>query len=179
MCLPKDQEIKTKHYKDKMEARKKLKFDVHSANNFTKKEYEKFRSALSLGEKVLNSDSFKFKVLNYPFRETNGKNNTQIYQMFMSGKDNFNKEVDNDLDIYITLYYSPKKVIGYTYPSTFRTWVNRKFFKKFDAADILGNITHEYCHNLGFGHSIRVGRKHTVPYAMGYIARDLGKKWKD
>lgn len=175
MCKNKIISPKAKHYRDKVEARKYLKFDIHARKNFTKDEYNKFQRAISLGEQVLNSIEFKNKVLSAKFRETDNKSNKEIYDMFMSGKDAFNKEIDSDIDIYISMYYSANKVIGYTYPSTYKTWMNRKFFKKFDVTEILGNLVHEYCHNLGFGHNIRVGRSNTVPYRIGYIARDLGK----
>jgi len=155
----------------------KLTFEIHGTKNFSEKERQKFALAIKKAEFELNSEEFKTAVLLYPFEQTNGKSNQEIYDMIMSGADKFNTMEDQDIDVQITLYYSWKKTIGYTYPSTWATWVNRRFFSKFNESQIAGNVVHEYMHNMGFGHK-KASDHNSVPYAIGYIIRDLIKKRK-
>jgi hypothetical protein len=150
-------------------------FELHQLNNFSKEERDKFIEAIRLAEDVLNSIEFKNRFLNLPLVQTNGNTNKQVYNQLMSGADKFNKELDNDIDVYITLYYSFKNTVGYTYPTTWFTWINRKFFSSFDYADVAGNVVHEYMHNVGYDH-IRASDKWSVPYAIGYLVRDMIKE---
>lgn len=149
--------------------------DVHSTKNFTKAERAKFKRAINLGHKVINSKEFKQRFLSLPLEQTNGMSPARIYELFKSGKDKFNKESDQDIDVYITMYYSWKRTIGYTNPSTWFTWVNRKFFSRFSEAEIAGNVIHEYFHNLGFDHK-KASDHNSVPYAAGYLVRDMVKE---
>ena len=95
----------------------------------------------------------------------------------MSGADKFNKEADQDIDVYLTIYYSFKSTVGYTYPSTWWTWINRKFFSSFDESEVAGNVVHEYMHNLGYDHNTAKDHN-SVPYATGYLVRDLIKEFE-
>jgi hypothetical protein len=47
-------------------------------------------------------------------------------------------------------------------------------------AEVAGNVFHEWTHKLGFGHDSRysVSRNSSVPYALGYIMEELGKKFE-
>lgn len=179
--------------------------DVHGLRNFTEAEKQDFiTKVLPLLQRAVNSDKFENKVKTYSyghwyksgpwwrrrkrwhdvqnFKRNNGYSREYIYHLFKSGVDLYNPDPDHDLDLFLTAYYTRTNTIGYTYPSTYRTWVNRKYFgywlqSPVGRCNIVGNIIHEYMHNLGFGHSSTWNstRKHTVPYAFGYIARDVAK----
>jgi hypothetical protein len=150
----------------------KLKFEVHGTKNFSDKERNKFNEALVKTEHALNHKEFDRRILAHKFEQQNSKSNYEILLMLKSGADKFNTLSDKDLDVYITLYYSRKNTIGYTYPNTYWTWINRKFFSSFNHASIGGNVVHEYVHNLGFGHRSPKD-SNSVPYAIGYIVRDM------
>jgi hypothetical protein len=171
-----------------------FKVEVRGLKDFTIAQEDVFlNDVIPLLEKVANSGLFKRLVLDYDqymegFKKPYSSkffpdhSNKEIYNLFMSGADKFNPEPDNDMDLFLTSYYSRKNVVGYTYPSTFKTWVNRKFFvrrlkSKNGHAKIIGNIIHEYMHNLGFSHNKRWNstRKHTVPYAYGRIAEEVAR----
>lgn len=170
-----------------MNATSKLTVDIEDLKGFSASEKEKFLKAIKLCEKVINSKEFEQKITNYQwtsggvnynsFKNSEGLSNIEIFEKFKTGSDKFNKEADGDIDVYSTLYYSWKSTIGYTYPNTYKTWINKKFFNKFNEAEIIGNVIHEYMHNVGFGHAAKNNstRQHTVPYAYGYIARDVAK----
>lgn len=83
---------------------------------------------------------------------------------------------DFEMDIDLTIYYNRwTSTVGYTTPDTIRTWINRKFFWAFTDGGICGNISHEYCHKLGFTHSFRWTplRDMSVPYFIGNLIEEL------
>jgi hypothetical protein len=152
-----------------------LDIELHNLKGFTEEEKVKFKRALILFKEVVNSQEFELEIKsNKGFRETGGMTNKQIYDHFMAGKDS--GVLDNDIDVYAVMFYSSSSTIGYTISSSWWIWINRKFFKVFDESGIVGNLSHEYCHNIGWRHKIYFGRSRTVPYTIGYIARDLCKK---
>jgi hypothetical protein len=155
-----------------------VKASINKIENFTQAEKAKFLKAMDLGEIVWNSERFRLAVIDYQFTYTFVPA-LEIYHQFMSGADKLNKEKDQDLDIFIKMYYSFGKAIGYTKPNTVMTWINRKFFKYMSPQSILGNVTHEYMHKLGYDHPYRStpDRNDSVPYAYGYIATKLANEF--
>lgn len=150
-----------------------FKVEVHGLKNFSEKHRQKMSAAIIELERVANSPEFMHHILVHEFDDqTNGKTNEELYEHFMSGSTKFHEAKDNDLDLMLTSYYSWKSVIGYTYPSTWFTWINRKFIPGFSLGDLAGNVTHEDRHNAGYGHR-KASDHDSVPYAFGYIMRDL------
>ncbi len=178
-----------------MQTQPVFEIDIHGMVNFSKTEQTRFTIATKLLSHVLNSNEFKQRVISFNytiykkcfsrttgkinvphFKNNKGFHNIEIYNMIISGEDVHNTERDNDMDVFVTLYYSNGKTIGYTYPSTFHTWINRKFFDSIPK--ICRNLIHEYMHNLDFKHSKKrnPGRQFTVPYAIGEIVFELVKQ---
>jgi len=154
-----------------------MKIEIHGLDNFTDKEKEKFMSAMMLGELVLNSWDFRMKMVSTTFTENNNMTGKQIWELICTGQDLFNTKEDHDIDVFVTMYDNFwTGTIGYTFPNTFKTWFNNKFFRKFDEAEILGNVIHEAMHNIGFGHNDYENRMTSVPYKVGHIATELAKK---
>lgn len=146
--------------------------DVHEMINFTEEESKKYKRAVAAAKFALNSKMFKDELMKLQLTSVEGDTNLQIYEKIRSGVDLFNKEVDNDLDVYVTMYYKNNKVVGYTNPSTNKTWLNRKFFSQYDEADIACNLVHEWLHKAGFDHNS--ASDHTsVPYAVGYLVEKV------
>ncbi len=144
---------------------------VHERVNFTKEETEKHEKAVEETYIVLNSERFKQKLLKLKLTSTEGLSNLEVYQKLISGYDEINKEADKDIDVYVEMYYKNNKVVGYTYPTTKKTFLNRKFFKNFDTADIACNLVHEYLHKVGFDH--KSAKEHSsIPYSVGYLAEE-------
>lgn len=101
----------------------------------------------------------------------------EVYEVFMRGRQTGESSDDFEMDIDLTIYstYPWIKTIGYTYPNTIRTWINRKYFLALTLAEICGNLSHEFCHKLGFTHTVHWTsvRDMSVPYFIGYLIRDL------
>lgn len=155
--------------------------NIISHDYFLKKEEELLFKSLELLQIAINSDMFKQKVLNFDYngkREFNynqGKTNAEIYELFMSGKEATNGVADYKIDLRLSVSDNcPRDTVGTTYGQK-RTETYRCKLNDMNESQYAGHIAHEYCHYLGFAHTRHDNptRKYTVPYAIGYILRDL------
>lgn len=174
-----------------------LKVKVNLASNFNPKRLEKLKEAISLTERVVNSDEFKKMILSHnywystgrlwwkkwynpkAFRWNLGYTNQGVYDKIMSGAEVLSPEKDAEIDVDIECVVARHNgVLGFTYPNTLRTYVYSWFFDSADLPDLVGNIVHEWCHKIGFGHEYRntALRQYTVPYAVGYIAEGVARR---
>jgi hypothetical protein len=149
---------------------------INQYQNFNNQEYQKLLAAKSAIETIVNHRLFREEVLAAEFGETNGKSNEQILQMILEGTEILSPEQDYEIDVSIIVYYSFKKVVGYTYASTPITWINRKFLFSFKGLKFASNMMHEYMHKLGFGHDFwpTKRRPFSVPYQMNRIIEKVG-----
>lgn len=154
--------------------------------NFEAEQEEKVHKAVEIIKKVIASSEFRAKVLNFTFngkREFNNNNNLtneEIYLKLLRGSEKLQPEDDFEMDLELELYYTSNNTVGYTYPNTVKIWMNTKYFTPYTPTQVAGNIFHEWTHKLGFDHasSYSVARDSSVPYAIGYLIRDLGKKYE-
>lgn len=142
------------------------------------------QAAFDLIEKIINSEEFKEKVLAYPdgksqFTSNKGMTNEQIYDYFMQGKELIGGEQTlGEMNFDLVRYYNGhSKVKGFTNMGQ-DNWIhaNGRFYADFSAAEIAGNIMHEWLHLNGFEHASAQDHD-SVPYAVGYIMRDMAKKY--
>jgi hypothetical protein len=70
-------------------------------------------------------------------------------------------------------------VIGYTYGTSKRIWVNNKYFVTNADTSVASNLFHEWLHKVGFGHAVSysVSRDYSVPYAIGRLIGSIGKQF--
>lgn len=152
--------------------------------NFNQEDEDKVYSAISLIKKIIRTREFKDRVLNFifngkkQFNDNNGLTNQQIYDLILSGREELVPEIDHEMDLDLELYYSWKSTVGYTTPDRMRIYLNTKYFNTFTPLKLAGNLFHEWTHKLGFNHSstYSVERDSSVPYALGYMIEELGKK---
>ena len=159
---------------------KKLKPQIHKLTGFTESEAKKFYQAALLCVETINMTEFHYRVAMFEwpgvgkkFKMTD-KTNEQVYDHIMSGSDLFGWS-DGDMDIDATIYFEADDTVGYTYATSIRTWINRKFFFRWAPPKISGNIAHEYMHLLGYMHSADWNETiiYTAPYGVGYIVADI------
>lgn len=164
-----------------------IRFDVNPIMiGFTRSQEEKVLKAVELIRKVVTSSEFKRRVLNYQykgkkqFKDNRGLTNEQIYKKILEGSERMtglgkNRTMDIELELYTD---HNSNTIGYTYPNIVRIYVNRKYFNKFKPHQVADNMMHEWLHKLGFDHEVQATdeRRHTVPYAVGYIVKALALK---
>ena len=160
-------------------------FDANFAlTDFDSKDEVKVSTAIEIIKKVIRTDEFRSRVLNFTYNgekkfiNSDGLTNEQIYQKLLDGAEDLRPEVDHEMDLDLELYYSNRSTVGYTYASGLRIWMNKKFFNIYTPAEVAGNIFHEWTHKLGFKHASNysLSRESSVPYALGYLVEELGKK---
>ena len=108
-----------------------------------------------------------------------GKTNEQIYQSILDAAETLQPTKNNTLDVGVKLYYEASTIVGYTNGSITYINVNTKFFDTYDANEVAGNLFHEWLHKLGYGHdsAATAARPYSVPYAIGYMVRNIGKNF--
>lgn len=149
---------------------------------------DKVYDAIDILRKVFSSREFRRKILNHryngrkAFANNRGMSNLEIYHAILAGVERLRPNRNNAMDLEIELYTDhDSKVMGYTRPSSKRIWINTKFFNRNSPAKIAANLTHEWLHKLGFDHDYKTTkrRQYSVPYAIGYIVRELAKRpWR-
>lgn len=153
--------------------------------DFTRSQEEKYNDAVALVKKVVGTEAFRSKVLNHTygglksFADNKGLTNAQIYQSILDGAEKLQPSKNNRMDVGVKLYYQSSNVVGYTSTSITYINVNTKYFNSYDINEVAGNLFHEWLHKLGYGHdaSVIAKRPYSVPYAIGYLIRDLGKSF--
>lgn len=166
----------------------KIKWDVSlKLVNFDLHQEEKIINAVNLLKKIVTSEEFKKRILNYEyngkkqFHHNFGVTNEEVYQRILKGAEILNGDMGNQtMDVELELYQQATNIIGYTYPDTKRIWMNRKYFKKYAIEKIADNLMHEWMHKLGFEHSVTWSkeRDHSIPYAVGHIIEEIATKMK-
>jgi ssRNA-specific RNase YbeY (16S rRNA maturation enzyme) len=156
-----------------------------SLMNFTSAQAAKYNQAIAIVKKVVATEAFRTKVLNYKyngikqFADNKGRTNAQIYQSILDAAESLKPTKNNTMDLGVKLYYDSSTVIGYTNPSITYINVNTKYFNSFAANQVAGNLFHEWLHKIGYDHdsAATAKRPYSVPYAIGYMVRDLGKSF--
>lgn len=152
--------------------------------NFDEAQATKVQSAAEIIKRVISSQEFKTAVLNHRFEgkrsfaNNNGLSNQQIYDRILIGAEKLTAAKNNAMDVELELYFQNTTTIGYTYPSTTRIWMNTKYFNSYTPTSVSSNLMHEWLHKLGFGHDAAATaiRPYSVPYAIGYLVRDLAAR---
>lgn len=145
---------------------------------------EKLEKAFEVVEKVVNSEEFKEKVLNFKndkgeraFASNKGLTNEEIYAQFMEGRETLQQDTPHEMNYFVSLYNNRwSKVIGWTNGNINTINVNWKYFKNFKANDVAGNLAHEWTHKIGYDHK-SAAEHDSAPYAIGYIVREMGARY--
>ena len=165
-----------------------LTFDTNfNLVNFSTNDQDKVHKAAELIKRVVASEEFKEAVINHlyngkkTFVDSGSLSNSQIYQRFLQGAEKLTPALNNVMDVELELYYESSSVVGYTQPNTKRIWINTKYFSQYNEAQVAGNITHEWMHKLGFGHTSAntSDRANSVPYAIGYLMNRFANNYLD
>src|SRR5690606_39176220 len=121
--------------------------------NFTEEQQAKVHKAVDLIKKIIVSEKFREKVINYThqgkreFIANQGFSNEEIYQQILDGAEIIgNKDKNNMMDVELELYFQATKTIGYTYPNTTKIWMNTKYFDKYTPEKVADNLMHEWMH---------------------------------
>jgi hypothetical protein len=152
--------------------------------NFSAAQTEKYNKAIALVKKVVATEKFRTRILNHTWSgskrfASTSKTNAQVYQSILDAAERLTPAKNNVMDVGVKLYYENNTVVGWTNGSITYFNVNTKFFNQYDVNSVAGNLFHEWLHKLGYGHdsAATAQRPYSVPYAVGYIIRDIGKSF--
>lgn len=162
-----------------------FKTNVSYLSGFSTTDEEKYNEAVAIVKKVVATEAFRTQVLNHTYggsktyANNGGKTNAQIYQSILDAAESLQPKKNNTMDVGVKLYYEASTVVGYTNGSITYINVNTKFFDSYDANEVAGNLFHEWLHKLGYGHdsAATAARPYSVPYAIGYMVRNIGKNF--
>ncbi len=133
-------------------------FKVSKFLKFKQSEINKFYDVTRKHDSVTQSQCFRDFMTARNLRKTNGKTPEEVVDHLISEKP----------VIELEMYYSWKKVVGYTYPSSKRIWMNRRFHNKMSVCARAGNIGHERSHKLNYDHTFNKTKYRylSVPYSI-------------
>lgn len=162
-----------------------FKTNVKYLSGFDASDENKYNQAVALVKKVVATEEFRNKVLAFTyggvkaFVQNNGLTNEEIYQDILEAAETLQPAKNNTLDVGVKLYYEASTVVGYTSSSITYINVNTKFFDTYAINSVAGNLFHEWLHKLGYSHdsAATARRPYSVPYAIGYMIRDIGKSF--
>ena len=153
--------------------------------NLTAAQKTKYNKAVAIVKKVVGTEAFRSKVLGFKYAgktqyaDNKGRTNAQIYQSILDAAESLKPIKNNTMDLGVKMYYAANSVVGYTSTSITYINVNTKFFNTYAANQVAGNLFHEWLHKIGYGHdsASTSKRPYSVPYAIGYMMRDIGKSF--
>jgi hypothetical protein len=156
---------------------------------FEQEQFDKLQAAKKVVDFVINTQAFKERILGFEYQsqrtfvQNNGLTNQQVFDLLMTGAEKYPRQsspdgvMNFDLELYSPRWYQSNNVLGYTNQNTQTIFINRNFFSRAEIFEIAMNLTHEWCHKVGFEHDSRstARRPFSVPYGVGYIIRDLAQ----
>jgi hypothetical protein len=103
---------------------------------FDAESLKKMNKAFEVLEKVVNSNEFKDRVINFKntqnersFASNNGLTNEQIFEIFMEGRETLQQNTPGEMNFFLKLYHRPfSKVIGWTSGNINTININWKFY---------------------------------------------------
>lgn len=127
--------------------------------NYTVEETEVLKVSEQLANDLFKSKCFENFMVNRKLIDTNGKTPLEVVNDLKS----------KDLTVPVVMYsawYS--KVIGYRQPPKPDVYTNRKYHAGATACSRGSNLTHEWSHTAGYGHSYAATptRPFSVPYSI-------------
>lgn len=146
-------------------------FTVSAFIGHTVTEYDRNGRAVQVTEDTVQSSCFEVEWHNskLDLAQTNGLTKLQVLDKVRHSKN----------EIEFEMYRSWKNTVGYTYATTKRIWMNRKFHDSYTTCEKAANIGHEILgHKNGFGHDVAVTKRrpYSVPYMIGTVIKKCCKE---
>lgn len=136
----------------------------------------------SIMEQILNSEEFAKFCFGRKFKFTN-LSGGQVLSVLLRGNENWNMQEDYEWDVTkVSISHDGPGVVGHCFLGKEGIYSNLDAIKY--PWELIGNLSHENCHFLGFKHPYLAGKSWTpwghkhkgVCYEVGYFFRDMAKK---
>ena len=153
--------------------------------SMTSSQEAKIQKAEDKIRKVIGSESFRTRILNFTyngskkFNNNDGLTNSQIYTKVLEGMENYLRSKNNSMDLNVKVYFENSSTVGFTTTTSSYINMNTKFLNSYTSNQVTRNMTHEWLHKLGFSHAVSysMSRNYSVPYAIGSIMEELAAKY--
>ena len=131
---------------------------IGKCTNCTDPEWKFIQEAQIKVNDTVETSCFQSFMLERKLIQTMNRNNEQVVQSL----------VDARITIDVTMYYSLKRVLGYTYEGVNKEWINRRYMMSWNKCDLASLLGHETSHKVGYDHSFyaNASRPFSVPYSM-------------
>lgn len=141
---------------------------ISGCTNCTAPELEFLRKAEGKMNEVVLSDCFQTKLASSPLIQTENRTPQEVVASLIHAS----------VKIDIEMYYSLKRVLGYTLPNAKREWINRRYMKSWGVCDLGSLLAHETSHKVGYGHSHSATktRPQSVPYTINRVFESCCKE---
>lgn len=130
---------------------------IKGCTNCTQKEIEFIRKAEVKMNEVVVGQCFQDQLAKVPLIQTKGLTPKAVVESLIHA----------GIEIDVTMYYTSKRVLGYTIDGVNKEWINRRYMLSWNICDLGSLLTHETSHKVGYDHSYYPNstRKYSVPYA--------------
>lgn len=95
----------------------------------------------------------------------------KIWKEVLEGDEEWNNELDYEIDLIVQDYYQNTGTVGYMVPGKRTIWVNTKFFDSNSSKKCVSNFFHEYLHTMGARHYGKYFRSSIAYFGNYYIEK--------
>lgn len=129
---------------------------VGKCDNCSVAEFDHIKASVVKVNDVVSGQCFREKMLAMDLIQTEGRTPAQVVDSL--------KGVKIDTEMYWTI----KRVLGYTLPSAQKIWINRRYMLQWNHCDLGSLLAHESSHKVGYGHDYQSTsrRPKSVPYSI-------------
>lgn len=131
---------------------------INKCTNCSASQWKFIQEAEVKTNETVASTCFSSFMLQRKLIDTTGMTNSQVVERLL----NVTTVVDAEM------YYTWKRVLGYTLEGKDKIWINSKFMMKWNRCDLGSLLGHETSHKKGFTHAFRYSssRDYSVPYSI-------------
>lgn len=137
---------------------KKPYLTVEKCTNCTDEEWEFIKQAIVKTNETVETTCFQSLMLKRELIQTLGRTNEQVVKSLVGA----------DVKIDVEMYYTLKRVLGYTYEGVNMEWINRRYMLSWNKCDLASLLSHETSHKIGYDHDYYYSdaRNYSVPYSI-------------
>ncbi len=141
---------------------------IGKCSNCTAEEFAFIRKAEDKMNEVVAGQCFQTRLSGEPLIQTNGLSAAQVVETLPHA----------GVQIDVEMYYTLKRVLGYTLPSAKKEWLNRRYMLSWNVCDLGSLLAHETSHKIGYGHDHQntPRRKSSVPYTINRVFKSCCTK---
>lgn len=134
---------------------------IKACSNCTAEEMAFIRKAESKMNETVAGQCFRTQLAGQPLIQTNGLSPEQVVETLPHA----------GIEIDVEMYYTVKRVLGYTLPTAKKEWINRRYMLSWNVCDLGSLLAHETSHKIGYGHDFKPTKRRpsSVPYTINRV----------